>query len=389
MVALVRSLRIIDLYISYPLYRAKKCAYCNFMFRRVPRFALLLAACSAPQSTPAPRFETHVVNAGKPFPASADEPHIANLRMLTERGENAEAYFSGDDQKLIFQAHTPPETACDQIYSLDLRTGARRRVSTGKGRTTCAYFFPHKGQILYASTHAQSDSCPPPPDMRQGYVWALYDYDIYIANEDGTDVRKLTGAPGYDAEATISNDRRKIVFTSVRDGDLDIYTMDADGSNVRRVTSEPGYDGGPFFSADGSKIVYRAYHPTDPTELADYRRLLEQGLVRPTKLDIFVMNADGSGKRRVTKLDKASFAPFFHPDGRQIIFSSNVADPRGRNFDLYLVNVDGSGLERLTTFGEFDGFPMFTRDGRKLVFASNRGAARPGDTNIFIADWNP
>lgn len=361
------------------------------MFRRLPTLALIAIAASCAHALPDPQRapEMHVVNAGKPYPASADEPRLTNLRMLTERGENAEAYFSGDDQALIFQAHTPPETACDQIYTLDLRTGQRQRVSNGKGRTTCAYFFPYKNQILYASTHGQSDSCPPPPDMRQGYVWALYDYDIYIANRDGSDIRKLTGAPGYDAEATISNDGKKIVFTSVRDGDLDIYTMDADGSNVRRVTSEPGYDGGPFFSADGSKIVYRAYHPTDPKELEDYQRLLRQGLVRPTKLDIFVMNTDGSDKRRVTTLNAASFAPFFHPNGRQIIFSSNVRDPRGRNFDLYLVNIDGTGLERVTTFGEFDGFPMFTRDGKKLVFASNRGSTRAGDTNIFIADWNP
>jgi Tol biopolymer transport system component len=225
--------------------------------------------------------------------------------------------------------------------------------------------------------------------MTQGYVWALYDYDIYIANEDGSNIRKLSGEPGYDAEATISNDGSKIVFTSIRNGDLDIYTMNADGSNVRQVTNEIGYDGGPFFSADGNKIVYRAYHPTDPKEIEDYKRLLKQGLVRPTKLDIFVMDADGSHKQRVTHLDKASFAPFFHPNGKQIIFSSNADDPRGRNFDLYLVNIDGSGLERLTTYGEFDGFPMFTRDGRKLVFASNRGGSHQGNTNIFIADWNP
>ncbi len=330
-----------------------------------------------------------MINAGKPYPASADEPHLSNLRMLTASGENAEAYLSSDDQKLILQAHRPPGTMCDQIYTLDLRTGEEKRVSNGKGRTTCAYFFPYKNQILYSSTFALGDSCPPAPDMRQGYVWGLYDYDIYIANEDGSNARRLFGGKGYDAEATISNDGKKIVFTSVRDGDLDIYTMNADGSNVRRVTAEPGYDGGPFFSADGSKIVYRAYHPTDPRELADYQRLLAQGLVRPTKLDIFVMDADGSNKHRVTNLNVASFAPFFHPNGRQIIFSSNKSDPRGRNFDLYLVNIDGSGLERVTTFGEFDGFPIFTRAGRKLVFASNRGSIRPGDTNIFIADWNP
>jgi Tol biopolymer transport system component len=232
-----------------------------------------------------------------------------------------------------------------------------------------------------------SRDCPPPPDYSQGYVWALYDFDIYTANPDGSDIRTLASGPGYDAEATISRDGSSIVFTSVRDGDLDIYAMDADGGNVRRLTDEPGYDGGPFYSPDGTKIVYRAYHPTDATELADYRRLLDAGLVRPTTLDIWVMNADGSGKRRVTSTAAANFAPFFHPSGEKIIFSSNMQDPQGRNFDLYLVNLDGSGLEQVTRHADFDGFPMFSPDGTKLVFASNRGAVTEGDTNIFIADW--
>jgi Tol biopolymer transport system component len=275
---------------------------------------------------------------------------------------------------------------CDQIFTIDLRTGEEKLVSTGKGRTTCAYFYPSDTKILYASTHHVNQACPAPPDMRQGYVWALYDYDIFAADADGSNVRQLTNEKGYDAEATISEDGKKIVFTSVRNGDLDIYTMDADGGNVRQVTNEPGYDGGAFFSADGSQIVYRASHPTG-TELADFQRLLGQGLVRPTKLDIYVMNADGSNKRQLTNNSAANFAPFFHPSGRQIIFSSNVHDPRGRNFDLYVINIDGTGLERVTTFEEFDGFPMFNRAGDRLVFASNRGQAKRGETNIFIADW--
>lgn len=349
--------------------------------------AILAASCSssnpAPSPTPAP------VTAGNPFPSSAEEPHLANIRMLTNGGENAEAYFDETDQRLILQAHRPPQTQCDQIYTLDLRTGRETRISNGKGRTTCSYFFPYKKQLLYSSTHEHGESCPPPPNMSLGYVWALYNYDIFIAREDGSNIRRLFASDGYDAEATVSQDGKKIAFTSTRDGDLDIYTMDADGRNVRRLTNEPGYDGGPFFSADGKQIVYRAYHPADPKELSDYQNLLEQKLVRPTKLDIYVMNADGTNKRRVTNLNVASFAPYFTPDGKRIIFSTNQGDPRGRNFDLYLVNVDGSGLERVTTYGEFDGFPMFTRDGKRLVFASNRGGAKTGDTNIFIADWMP
>ena len=254
------------------------------------------------------------------------------------------------------------------------------------GRTTCAYFFPGADRLLYSSTHHVSPACPPRPDYSRGYVWALYEYDLYTTDHRGGSLRRLTETPGYDAEATVSPDGGTIVFTSVRDGDLDIYTMDADGGNVRRLTTEEGYDGGAFFSPDGRQIVYRAHHPAGEA-LADYRSLLRAGLVRPTTLEIWVMDADGSNKRQVTRNGAANFAPFFHPDGRRIIFSSNLHDPRGRNFDLYLVGADGTGLERVTTFGEFDGFPMFSPDGKQLVFGSNREAARRGDTNVFIADW--
>lgn len=365
------------------------------MLKRLPIVALLAISCASPGSSPesavfVPYTVPYTIHAGVPFASSPEEPRLSNLRMLTNGGENAEAYFSGDDRKLIFQAHRPPETMCDQIYTLDLRTGVETRVTKTGARSTCAYFFPHdEKHVVFASTLAMGDSCPTPPSMSQGYVWGLYDYDIYTARADGSDARVLFRSPGYDAEATMSNDGKKIVFTSVRDGDLDIYTMDTGGGNVKRLTNEIGYDGGPFFSPDGKHIVYRAYHPTDETEVSDYKRLLGQRLVRPAKLDIFIMDADGGNKRRVTNINAASFAPYMHPNGRQIIFSSNKGDPRGRNFDLYLVNVDGTGLERVTTFGEFDGFPQFSKDGRKLVFGSNRGAAKQGDTNMFIADWTP
>jgi Tol biopolymer transport system component len=262
-----------------------------------------------------------------------------------------------------------------------------RQVSSGEGRVTCGYFFPRDDRIIYASTHATARGCPPRPDMSQGYVWALYDYQLYTARADGSGLRALSPAPGaYNAEATVSRDGW-IVFTSSRDGDLELYKMRLDGSGLTRLTHTPGYDGGAFFSADGRRIVFRASRPTGEAELAEYRRLLAQRLVRPGKLEIYTMAADGSDGRQVTHLGAASFAPFFHPDGRRIVFASNVGDPRGRNFDLYLVNEDGTGLERITTNETFDGFPMFSPDGKQLVFASNRNARVPGETNVFIADW--
>ena len=218
-------------------------------------------------------------------------------------------------------------------------------------------------------------------------MWALYDYDIYVADDDGAHARRLTTSPGYDAEGTLSPDGRTIVFTSLRDGDLDIYIMRTDGTGLRRLTHTLGYDGGPFFSPDGKLIVYRAYHPATAADSATYRDLIARHLVRPTQMDLWVMNADGSDQRQVTHLTGASFAPAFTPDGRRIVFASNWRDPRSRNFDLYLVNLDGSGLEQVTTSAEFDAFPMFSPGGGRLVWASNRHGSKPGETNVFVADW--
>lgn len=322
-----------------------------------------------------------------------EEVHLHNVRQLTFGGENAEAYFSADNRFLIFQS-SGEGVPCDQIYIVPVEPASdeaesqKRLISTGKGKTTCAYFFPSGERILYSSTHLASPECPPRPDYSQGYVWPVHpSYDIFTARSDGSDLRRLTSTPGYDAEATISGDGSKIVFTSVRDGDLEIYTMNADGTGVRRLTHELGYDGGPFFSPHGSKIVYRAHHPTDLDEVADYKALLAKGLIRPSHLEIWVMDADGSNKRQLTANGAANFAPFWHPDGQRIIFASNMANPEGRNFDLYLINLDGMGLERITYHPEFDGFPMFSSDGRLLVWASNRNSARHGETNIFLADW--
>ncbi|NNE98533.1 MAG: hypothetical protein HKN25_05880 [Pyrinomonadaceae bacterium] len=317
------------------------------------------------------------------------EKHLKNIKQLTFGGENAEAYFSSDGKKLIFQAKRGGRK-CDQIYTMNIDGSRLSMVSTGEGRTTCAFFYKSMDKIVYASTHLGSVLCPPNPDFSKGYVWAIYsDFDIFSGNSNGSGVERLTDTPGYDAEATISPDGETIVFTSVRDGDLDIYTMDRDGKNVKRLTDALGYDGGPFFSPDGKQIVYRSYHPKTDKEIARYKDRLRNDLIEPNNFEVWVMNADGSNKRQVTKLGVASFAPYFHPNGKKIIFSTNyyAKGPRKRNFEIAMVNTDGSGLERITNFDSFDGFPMFSPDGKKLVFASNRNAAKQGDTNVFIADW--
>ena len=314
------------------------------------------------------------------------ERHLRNVRQLTDGGENAEAYFSADGRSLIFQSSRDGRR-CDQQYVMRDDGSGLRRVSTGTGKTTCGYFFAGDRKILFASTHHADTACPPRPDPSRGYVWGLDPFDIYTADRDGGNLRRLTHYGVYTAEATVSPDGRTIVFTSLKDGDLELYTMGVDGSNVRRLTTTPGYDGGAFFSPDGTKIVYRAWHPTDSADLASYQGLLAQRLVRPGRMELWVMNADGSDQRQITRLGGANFAPFFTPDGRRIIFSSNHENPRSSNFDLYLVDLDGANLEQITFSPVFDGFPQFSPDGRRLVWASNRHARLPNETNVFVADW--
>jgi Tol biopolymer transport system component len=317
------------------------------------------------------------------------ETHLRNLRMLTSSGENAEAYFSFDESKLIYQSKHG-SYACDQIFSMSLDGLNKHLLSTGNGKTTCAYFFPDNEHYIYASTHGADSACPPPPDYSKGYVWNVYsNFDLYTASINDITPSLLQPAPGYDAEATISPQGDKIVFTSQRNGDLDIFTMNLDGSNLRQLTNELGYDGGPFFSWDGTKIVYRAYHPNTNQEKERYQALLANEMIEPGNFQIWIMNADGLNKRQVTHNKFANFAPFFHPDNKRIIFSSNLNSPNSRHsdFNLWMVDEDGSRLEQITFFKEFDGFPMFTRDGRYLVFASNRFNYQPRETNIFLAEW--
>jgi Tol biopolymer transport system component len=338
--------------------------------------------------------------------AGTAERHLTNIRQLTFGRQNAEAYFSFSGDKLIFQStnnwtkdssaatYKPSDSGlgCYQMYVMDLESESVRLVSTGMGATTCGYFFPGDRRVLYSSTHASGPNCPPKPKRDGAYRWALDDYDLYAVRIDGQDMQKLTSTPGYDAEATVSPDGKTIVWTSVKDGDLDLYAMNLDGTKIRRLTDDVGYDGGAFFSPDSRRIVYRASHPTDPAEIARYKELFAQRLVEPGQLEIFIMDADGSDKKQVTSNGASNFSPFFHPDGKRIIFSSNVetrGEGRRPSFHLYLVGDDGGGLERVTVEGHFNSFPMFSPDGKRLVWVSDRNAKEPGEFNVFLADWVP
>lgn len=317
-----------------------------------------------------------------------NEKHFKNLRQLTFSGENAEAYFSSDSKKLIFQSHDG-EGKCDQIYTMDLKTGKIEMVSTGNGVTTCAYFeYPKNENILYASTHHYNKECPPKPDFSKGYVWKLYEsYDIFSASIDGSNVKQMTFDEGYDAEATVALDGSRVVYTSITSGDLEIWTMNTDGSDKRMLTNKLGYDGGAFFSHNAKKIIWRAFYPETAKEIKDYNNLIDESLIRPMNLQLMIMNSDGTDKKQITFNDGANFAPYFFPNDKRVIFCSNMADPKGRDFDLWAVNTDGTNLERITYFKGFDGFPVFSPNGKYFVFASNRNQAKRGDTNIFIAEW--
>lgn len=321
------------------------------------------------------------------------EKHFKNMRQLTFGGDNAEAYFSFSGKSLSLQITNPKwGTECDQIYTFSTKgfhTDKPQLISTGKGRTTCAYYLPGDKKILYASTHKGGDSCMDAPRMSSGkYVWAIFkEYDIFVADLKGNVLQQLTNAPGYDAEATVSPDGKKIVFTSVRNGDLDLYTMNLDGTDVKQITFDLGYDGGAFFSPDNKKLVFRASRPKTEEEIKNYKDLLGQGLVQPTAMEIYTCNVDGSEMTKITSLGGANWAPYFLPDGKRIIFCTNHHSKSGRQFNLFMVNTDGTGLQQVTYDSVFDSFPIFSPNGKKIVFASNRNNGGSRDTNIFIADW--
>jgi len=355
-------------------------------------FILYLSSCNVSEKSTREEEGSEVNSTVSDTLRYEEETHLKNIRQLTFGGDNAEAYFSFDDQHLVLQrAYDAENIPCDQIYYGKIPVSPdedfeMNLVSTGKGRTTCSYFMPGDSLIIYASTHTAGEDCPPEPDRSMGYVWPIYNsYELFIADLNGNIRQQLTDNEFYDAEATVSPQGDKIVFTSTRNGDLDLYTMDIDGTNIQQITDVPGYDGGAFFSPDGSKLIFRASRP-EGEELEDYRNLLKEGLIRPGALELFVCDADGSNLKRITDLGQANWAPFFHPSGEKIIFASNHKSG-GRTFNLFMVNLDGTELEQITYDEQFDAFPMFSYDGTKLVFASNRNNGGTRETNIFIADW--
>lgn len=352
---------------------------------------IMLGGCAKPQ-TQRPSDQASLI-----FPG---EKHFKNVRQLTEGGTNAEAYWSFDGKWLSFQRKGPAmpgvsavEDECDQIYAMKADGSEFRKISSGKGRTTCGFYYPDNSRILYSSTHAYGDKCPPNPDHSKGYVWPIYDtYQIFSVKTDGSDLMQVEpGAPrAYNAEATVCKDG-SVIFTSDRDGDLDLYLgkLDSFGTikDVKRITKILGYDGGAVFSEDCKKIAWRASRPK-PGKVADeYKSLLKQHLVRPSALEIWVANVDGTHAHQVTRINVASFAPGFTPDGNRLLFSANPRDPGGRHFDMYMINLDGTGFERVTFSNTFESFPMFSPDGKYLAFSSNRNGKTPRETNVFIAEW--
>lgn len=330
----------------------------------------------------------------KYLPSVKDEKHLTNIRQLTFGGDNAEAYWSFDGKQLTFQSNNPAwGLQCDQIFTAKLHQFGDsvfrpNLISTGEGRTTCSYFMPDNRHVLFASTHLDNKSCPLPPESKGAYVWPLYPgYDIFVSDLAGKITNQLTSSPGYDAEATVSPDGKKIIFTSTRSGDLELWIMDIDGKNQKQLTFGLGYDGGAFFSPDSKKIVFRSSRPKTDEEIKKYTDLLAKNLVEPTNMEIYTMNVDGTNLKQITALGKANWAPFYHPGNKKIIFSSNHRSSRGYDFQLYMINEDGSNMEAITTESIFNSFPMFSPNGKQLIFSSNRNNGGGRATNLFVADW--
>lgn len=322
------------------------------------------------------------------------EPILSNHKQLTFKGDNGEAYFSPDGKHLIFQSKRDG-FECDKIYMMTSDGKDMHMVSTDGGAHTCSYFSKDKDFILYSSTLHDGQDCPEvfKPANPHEYVWPLRNFEIYKADLDGSNVVALTNNDGYDAEATVHPFEEKIIFSSLRNGDMDIYTMNYEGGDIQRITHDFGYDGAAFYSPDASKIVWRAWYPETDEERAHWQESIENNYVKAVPLEIYVANADGSEKVQLTSNGATNWAPSWHPDGKRIVFASNMDDWNeelgtfGHNFELYMIDVDGKNRVRLTHNETFDAFPMFSPDGKKLVYASNRDANNPRATNVYISDF--
>ncbi|QNM85225.1 PD40 domain-containing protein [Polaribacter pectinis] len=356
-------------------------------------FALTVSACknNKKENADAKSGETKKWEGGLIYP---EEVHFKTMQQITFGGDNAEAYWSFNDKQIIFQSNNKNwGVNCDQMFLMNVgetfKDSIPPMISTGLGRTTCAYFLPDNKSYVYGSTHLGGKECPPSPLRREGkYVWPIYEsYDIFVADLKGNITKQLTTEPGYDAEATVSPKGDKIVFTSMRTGDLELFTMNIDGSDVKQITDQLGYDGGAFFSPDGTKLIFRSSRPKTEEAIKEYQDLLKEGLVQPTEMELYICNADGSELRQLTDLGNANWSPFFHPSGKKILFSSNFEAERGFPFNLYMIDLDGKNLERVTHGETFDAFPVFSNDGKKLIFSSNRNNGGGHDTNLFIAEW--
>lgn len=314
------------------------------------------------------------------------EDHLTKIKQLTFSGENTDASFSSNNTEIIFQS-TRDSLRCDAIFKMNSDGSDISQISSGKGIASSANIAPSNDTVIYSSTHVIDYQCPPKPEFSKDYIWLLYsDYDLFTISSTGGGTERLTNSKSYDGGAVYSPKGDRIVFSSSRTGDYELFIMNADGSKVKQLTHEKGFDGDVVFSPDGKNIVWRASRPKGDA-LHDYRYQMSQGLIKTGKFELFMMKLDGGKPIQLTRNQAANFSPTFNPNGKEIIFSSNMSQKDGRNYDLYTLNIKTRKLERITYYSGFDGFPEFSSDGKKLMFTSSRNFRYKAEKNIFTADW--